>query len=182
MKTKILISLLTLGGLAAASLTWAQNDSGNTSKTSDTHSCCNNGGMMMSMMPRQETSSAETPDNVPAYYSAYQRLSEALVQDNLTDAQQSADKLANKAREADLPAVVDAAEKIARSDSLESARESFLALNREVVPLLKDQPGFHVMRCPMVDNGRWIQTGEQVRNPYIGSRMVQCGIRDEFQY
>jgi hypothetical protein len=31
-----------------------------------------------------------------------------------------------------------------------------------------------IAHCPMVD-GDWIQEGKEVRNPYYGSEMLECG-------
>ncbi len=72
---------------------------------------------------------------------------------------------------------------------LESARMRFEDMSRAVLSL-QEQFGhernetWYVVHCPMAFGNKgadWIQRGEQIRNPYLGSRMFRCGeIRQSF--
>lgn len=68
------------------------------------------------------------------------------------------------------------------SADLKSLRVSFKAFNNEIIPLLKAQKEFnstmYVQFCPMADNNTgalWLSTEKEIRNPYFGSQMLQCG-------
>ncbi len=67
------------------------------------------------------------------------------------------------------------AEALAKSKSLEDAREAFKVLSAEAAKVAAKQPGYFVMTCPMVKGGEWVQTDKRVANPYMGAAMLGCG-------
>ena len=76
-------------------------------------------------------------------------------------------------------AIVKAAKSLETATDLKSARQHFGALSTGVIAAakaenFKDVPGVKVAYCPMV-NASWLQTEEQIRNPYYGSGMLTCG-------
>lgn len=74
-----------------------------------------------------------------------------------------------------------AAAKISNGD-IESARVAFRELSHALLRYLDHdtaaREGLTLVYCPMAfDNtgGYWVQRGTQIRNPYEGSRMLDCG-------
>ena len=69
------------------------------------------------------------------------------------------------------------------NDSLEQAREAFRSVSHALLKVVnvvrgpKSEQGLFHMYCPMVPGGGgdWIQRDEELRNPYFGSEMLQCG-------
>jgi Cu(I)/Ag(I) efflux system membrane fusion protein len=64
----------------------------------------------------------------------------------------------------------------------EQTRKLFVELSNSVIELVNTQSPsdqaveqLFVAQCPMVENGRWLQTSRKVTNPYMGSQMLQCG-------
>lgn len=50
-----------------------------------------------------------------------------------------------------------------------------LALDRELASEL------HVFECPMAQGyKRWVQSGKKISNPYMGTRMPECGSESSF--
>jgi len=65
---------------------------------------------------------------------------------------------------------------------IESARAAFREVSHALLRHLDTdaaaREGLTLVYCPMTfDNsgGYWVQRGEQIRNPYEGSRMLECG-------
>jgi hypothetical protein len=108
-----------------------------------------------------------------AVLDAYEKVSQALVADDLAGAQKAAADLAGKA-EANSPLAKHASE-LSKSDSLQSARDHFKAVSQEAIKLAEDQTGWNVMTCPMIKGGDWLQKSDQVANPYMGQKMRGCG-------
>jgi hypothetical protein len=72
-----------------------------------------------------------------------------------------------------------AADSLGGSSTLAAARTAFGELSEAVIAYAertKANPGADVntMYCPMVKKS-WMQKGEQVKNPYYGKAMVDCG-------
>ena len=64
---------------------------------------------------------------------------------------------------------------------IEAARASFGDVSEAMVALLSVEPalaqGRFVFECPMVDHyKKWIQVDDEIKNPYMGSRMLGCGM------
>lgn len=65
-------------------------------------------------------------------------------------------------------------------DDPQAMRDAFGAVSRAAVALIEADgalsEGRQVYECPMTDGyGRWIQVAGKISNPYMGSRMPQCG-------
>jgi Cu(I)/Ag(I) efflux system membrane fusion protein len=69
------------------------------------------------------------------------------------------------------------------ADDLAKAREAFDSLSREMIVLasrfgVPGQQQLAQVYCPMAFGGKgatWLQTGEDVLNPYFGAQMISCG-------
>jgi len=85
------------------------------------------------------------------------------------------------------PALSDTRETLAGTDDIEAMREALVALSDAMVrsarhfPVIGDED-LHVMNCPMAggdDGADWIQRTDDMRNPYMGERMLVCGMTTE---
>lgn len=101
----------------------------------------------------------------------YTAVSTALAQDNLSAAKSAATILAESAKET---ALAEHSSALAKSDSLDTAREHFKAISEEAVKLADGKAGYYVFTCPMV-KAEWVQKTKDVQNPYMGKEMPGCG-------
>ena len=108
-------------------------------------------------------------------FGGYEKLSAALVADDLETFHAEAEKLAKLAGKKEKERLGEILEEVGEAGDLEKARESFIPLSREFVMLAAGEEGHYVMSCPMVENGKWLQSDDQVRNPYMGQSMPACG-------
>lgn len=106
---------------------------------------------------------------------AVERSGTALVEDDLDQTRERAGELLALIGEQEAEPLVEPARQLAGSESLEDARGHFQTLSLALIERVGDTPGFYIMTCPMVEEGLWIQTDEEVANPYMGQRMIQCG-------
>ena len=71
---------------------------------------------------------------------------------------------------------------IADSDLLETQRNHFVRLNEVLIPIMERAGGgsqtLYVQTCPMADNNKgaaWMSAQKEIRNPYYGDAMLECG-------
>jgi len=114
---------------------------------------------------------AQNADNL---LKTYDTVSTALANDDLAAAKTSAAALAEQATTDKNAALAEQADKLAKSDSLDAAREDFKAMSTTAIALAKGSETYHVMNCPMA-KASWVQSGTKVMNPYMGKQMQQCG-------
>src|SRR5699024_6600494 len=83
-------------------------------------------------------------------------------------------------------AALDEWEKIAHEEDLEKQRLSFKKLNEYLIPIAEHisnhKNTWYVQFCPMADDnngGYWISLKEEIRNPYFGDEMLDCGSVEE---
>jgi hypothetical protein len=76
------------------------------------------------------------------------------------------------------PAVAAQAETLAQAKDLKAARAAFKPLSASLVKYLADKKAgkgvYHEVYCPMAD-ANWLQTGKDIKNPYFGKEMLDCG-------
>ena len=113
----------------------------------------------------------------PKTLEQYEMVRAGLAADDLAAAKNGATNLVTAVQEefAGSKPMIDAAEKLAASESLDDARAAFGVISGELTKLVQGQPGFYVMNCPMVKNGAWVQTTSKIENPYMGKKMLACG-------
>jgi acyl-CoA synthetase (AMP-forming)/AMP-acid ligase II len=120
-------------------------------------------------------SAKEASKELAACLKAYHQVHDALAQDDLAAAKKAASDLAEKAKAAKCVSTPQQATELAKSDSLESAREHFKAISEECIKMAAGIDGQYVFTCPMV-KADWLQTdSKQVSNPYMGKKMPTCG-------
>ncbi len=78
------------------------------------------------------------------------------------------------------------AETLSTATELEPARARFGELSRALVRLAASDSrltrGRHVFQCPMAQGyQKWIQTNQDLKNPYMGQKMLQCGSETSWQ-
>jgi hypothetical protein len=106
---------------------------------------------------------------------AYHQVYDALAKDDLTAAKKSAGELAEKAAAGKCATTPQRAAELAKSESLEKAREHFKAISEECIKMAAGIEGEYVFTCPMA-KADWLQTdSKQVSNPYMGKKMPTCG-------
>ena len=113
----------------------------------------------------------------------YLNLKDALVASNATSAQQQAKSLAQILNDkAGFEQAAKSTDSIAQTSDLAQQRTIFTNLNNTLIPLLKKaelaKGAFYVQFCPMANEGNggyWLAKEQEVRNPYYGGEMLNCG-------
>ncbi|MBA3831242.1 MAG: DUF3347 domain-containing protein [Chthoniobacterales bacterium] len=96
------------------------------------------------------------------FLSAYEKVHQALVANDLAAAQKAA---------ADLGPSGDG---LAKSKSLLEARGAFAGLSDAARKTTAGQAGYYVVHCPMLHKD-WVQTSDKISNPYGSAGLVTCG-------
>ncbi|MCB9756702.1 MAG: DUF3347 domain-containing protein [Myxococcales bacterium] len=102
--------------------------------------------------------------------------------------QDDAGALASAAREAKRDALAAAADSLTKlpAEDLAALRKQFGEVSKEVVKLIAETPalqeGRHVFACPMAQGyQKWVQREEKMANPYMGTKMLECGSASEWK-
>lgn len=121
--------------------------------------------------------------NIQHIYTAYIVLKDALVNAKYEDAKQASVTLStalNAHKGCENTALI--ADKISSGKTLTDQRKEFTYLNADIIPLIKNaklEAGtVYVQRCPMANNGdggEWLASEKNIRNPYYGDEMMECG-------
>jgi hypothetical protein len=83
----------------------------------------------------------------------------------------------------------DLATKMAATDDVTSQRTLFLQLSQDIIPLVKGMKEkvapIYVAYCPMAGDGKggyWLSAQKEIRNPYYGDEMMECGeVKEELK-
>jgi Cu(I)/Ag(I) efflux system membrane fusion protein len=122
---------------------------------------------------------------------AYLKIQEALADDKTDGVKLSAEKVAalsdnldpgtvsgeHAAHYKDLPVKIKtAALKLAKGKKIGSMRKAFKDLSRPIAmwATMSKPERIYVLYCPMA-KASWLQTDENIRNPYYGHKMLRCG-------
>jgi hypothetical protein len=80
-----------------------------------------------------------------------------------------------------------AAQRLGTTSELEAARAVYRDMSHALLDYLDAHPdartGLHLMYCPMTFDNQgayWVSRTSKLRNPYEGSRMLECGARLEW--
>lgn len=117
---------------------------------------------------------------------AYISIQESLAADDLDAAQAAAARSRDAASSLASPAATPLSPRLGALESatdLEAARAVFERVSARILEMLDERGNplsveLRVTHCPMAgpDGGAsWVQTGEEVQNPYFGSQMQTCG-------
>ena len=107
-------------------------------------------------------SAAPLTDQDKKFLATYDKVHHALVADDLAGARKAAAELGT------------AGDELAKSNSLDEARNAFSKLSDQAEKLATGQAGFYVVHCPMLKKD-WVQTTDKIANPYGGKDMTTCG-------
>ena len=113
----------------------------------------------------------------------YEDLKNALVASDATKAKKSASVLEKSlANYEGCEPTAEIAAKIASNKDLVAQRKNFTVLSADVIALFKTTEivsgTLYVQHCPMAnkgDGGDWLSTEKEIRNPYYGDEMLECG-------
>lgn len=113
----------------------------------------------------------------------YLQLKDALVLSNAQQAQTAAQQLAGSLKNNDTyTTAYKMTDSIATTTDLAQQRSTFTNLSNQLIELLRKaslaKGSFYVQFCPMANEGNggyWLAAEEEVRNPYYGDEMLNCG-------
>lgn len=112
-------------------------------------------------------------------YANYLTIKDALVASNSNDAKKGATALQKSLKEVSgSTAASEAASKIAASKDLKVQREVFSKLSEEMATLIKggklSMGSLYLDYCPMAKSS-WLSNEKEIKNPYFGEQMLNCG-------
>ena len=128
-------------------------------------------------------------EQVDALVTAYLDLRQSLANDQFEDVSAKMASIGEQAQpltDSDSAEVQQLAQSLvevsaAKPEDIEGAREAYKAISAPVIELVKLVPPtddvaetFYVGYCPMV-KASWLQTSEELANPYMGEKMLRCG-------
>ena len=122
-------------------------------------------------------------ENTQKVYNTYLKLKDVLVASDSAGAREAGKELASALAEIKgCENTSGLATKISVSDDLQTQRIHFTALSSDVVALMKHTEvrsgELFVQYCPMANEGAggyWLAAEKEVRNPYYGDEMLNCG-------
>lgn len=122
-------------------------------------------------------------ENTQNIYNAYLKLKDVLVASDSLGAREAGKELAaalGAVKGCENTSVL--ATKISTSEDLKTQRTHFTALSSDIVDLMKhtdvNSGTLFVQYCPMANEGAggyWLAAEKEVRNPYYGDEMLNCG-------
>jgi hypothetical protein len=138
-------------------------------------------GLFSSNAVRAADDSAIT-EPVKSVLDNYLKIQTELTKDSIKGLDERANAIANAVKSDNTkllsPEVAKQAETLAQADDLKAAREAFKPLSKSLIKYLADNKAgagtYHEAYCPMV-KASWLQTGTDIRNPYMGKQMPGCG-------
>ncbi|NLR60325.1 DUF3347 domain-containing protein [Chitinophaga polysaccharea] len=122
-------------------------------------------------------------DKLHALFQQYEQLTAALVKGDMTAAKIAANAIQVGAEQVNNGhGVADAARKITTAADVDAQRNSFVALSKDMITLVK-QSGLksgvlYVDFCPMAQQDKgahWLTRNKAIENPYFGEQMLTCG-------
>ena len=112
----------------------------------------------------------------------YLKIQESLTKDSIKGIDERAAAISKAVKGDDMkmlsPDVAKQADTLAAAKDIKAAREAFKPLSASLVKYLTDNKAgkgtYHEAYCPMA-KASWLQTEKEVRNPYYGKSMLDCG-------
>lgn len=122
-------------------------------------------------------------EKLQTIYTSYIKLKDQLVATNYNDAKPAANELAIALKGFEgCENAATIAHKIAEAKDIKVQRAAFNDLNVEVIPVFKHAAltsgTIYLQHCPMANNGDggdWLASEKNIRNPYYGDEMMECG-------
>jgi Cu(I)/Ag(I) efflux system membrane fusion protein len=112
----------------------------------------------------------------------YLKIQTELTKDSIKDVPENASAISKAVKGDDMkmlsPEVAAQADALAQAKDVKAAREAFKPLSMSLIKYLSDNKAgvgmYHEAYCPMA-KASWLQTGRQIKNPYLGTEMPNCG-------
>lgn len=120
-------------------------------------------------------------EQVATLYEHYIKIKSALVRSNSQMAKSSAKEFLAVEKSNIETQVITAAKKIASSNNVQEQRIAFSQLSKAIDGLLRNEivsGTIYKQHCPMAFNNTgdsWFSTSKEIRNPYFGEKMLNCG-------
>lgn len=122
-------------------------------------------------------------EKLQTIYTSYIKLKDQLVASNYNDAKPAAVELASSLKGlTGCESATTIAHKIAEAKDIKAQRAAFTDLNVELIPVFKHATltsgTIYLQHCPMAnkgDGGDWLASEKNIRNPYYGDEMMECG-------
>jgi len=116
-------------------------------------------------------------------FAQYLDLKNALVKSDSAQVQKSASSLQTSLADyKGCETTADVAKKISSVADLKSQRKDFTVLSADLIALFKSTDvsagTIYVQHCPMAnkgDGGDWLSADKDIKNPYYGKDMLECG-------
>lgn len=125
------------------------------------------------------------PELVNTIVTPYLHIQESLADDDFEQSKKAAVKLLkilNMHKMPQLQSLTDAGNAIDQAGDIKEVRSAFHDLSKSLLILLENTGSSHkslfIAHCPMAFNNTgafWIQTDENINNPYWGAMMLHCG-------
>lgn len=122
-------------------------------------------------------------DKLNAVYQHYINLTKALTNSDVADAKVAANAI--EAGTHDLKggaSVASSANKITNASNIDEQRTAYAQMSKAMEALIKEgglsSGAMYVEYCPMAFNHKgatWISNSKDIRNPYFGEKMMNCG-------
>lgn len=158
---------------------------GNAEQTEANHESHTNSNATAEQAPAPATSGAVALKNndLNAVYQHYVHLTTALTNGDVAEAKVASNAIEAGAKE--VPggaAIVASAAKITAASDIEAQRTAYAQLSKDMIEQVK-QNGLssgelYVEFCPMAFNDKgasWLSASKEIRNPYFGEKMLNCG-------
>jgi Cu(I)/Ag(I) efflux system membrane fusion protein len=131
----------------------------------------------------QAADSSTFSEPVKSVYDNYLKIQGGLARDSIAGVKEHANAIAKAVRGDEMkkfPAVVaNQAETLAGAGDLAAVRKAFKPLSDSLIKYLADNKApkgtYYEVYCPMAD-ASWLQAGKDVKNPYMGKAMPDCGV------
>ena len=113
-------------------------------------------------------------------YQHYVHIKTALVNSDQTEAKNGAEMLVKVVGDSDKEIKV-LAQEIASSTTIDDQRRAFAGLTEKMQALVNgalSSGEIYVQYCPMALNNKgasWLSNSKEIKNPYFGSKMLNCG-------
>lgn len=133
--------------------------------------------------------SAAPVNDTARAYQVYLNLKDELVKADGQAAQQAAKQLVAPSKINGCGDAAQMAGKMAATTDVKQQRAVFLTLSQDMIPLIKgfknhEQP-VYVQYCPMANKGMggyWLSAQKEIKNPYYGKTMLDCGeVKEEIK-
>ena len=129
------------------------------------------------------TSPVLKDEKMNAVYQHYVHLTTALTNSDMAEAKIAANAIEAGAKEVNgAEAIASSASKITAASDLEVQRKHYEDMSNAMITLLKkdglSNGEVYVQYCPMAFNDKgasWISSSKEIRNPYFGDKMMNCG-------